>query len=117
MEPTTLPLHELIGQALSGLLLIPMIWYAVREIKSQLTKNRQDMDDGFAKLGRRIHQIELTVASDSTKHDVRHLKEAYEKIEEVVDRLALAQHDTTRAITAIWTKIGDRPDDNRNRGG
>lgn len=108
MHPPTTPptdlLNSLLGQAIGGLLLIPVIWYVLRDLKATVK-------DGFDKLTGRVNAIELQVAGDSTKHDVRHLKEAHAKLEATVERFAHQIGELHARLATIQSRVsGDCPD-------
>lgn len=112
MIPTTAPtdFSALIGQAVAGLLLIPVIWYMLRDLRANTAAIRRDLDHGLKAMDDKLVALKLEVASDATKHEVRHLKEAHVKFEVAMVRFADHISELERKLAAIQSRLGDSSD-------
>ncbi len=117
MAPTQELLTSLMGQVVSGLLLIPVMWVMLKDLKTKFESHARETTKSLLSISDEINQIKLDAAGDQTKHDVNHLKKissARAKRVEILDR---AREDHQRQLDKIWTKIGDRPEDKQSRNG
>lgn len=101
---------SLLQEALKGLPVLAVMWYMLRDVRTAVVG-----------LSSRIRDLELKVANDTDTVRLGHLEERLKEFraehrnltDESIKRLTLIDSQ----LLKVWAKIGDRPEDIRNRNG
>ncbi len=88
--------------------IIAVIWYMLRDVRASV-----------ATLVTKVAELDKLVASNDSRLRIDHvnekLSETKSETKSELDDLQTRLHDVEKQLPKIWVKVGDRPEDIKNR--
>ena len=101
---------ELAGEVLKGLPVLAVMWYMLKDVRLAVQH-----------LTIKVVDLEKQIAGDRTAIDLEHLEKnfiAYKSDQrDTLDDVKTRLNDLEKQMPKIWVKIGDRPEDIKQRNG
>ena len=113
----TLETGAVLKEVLSGLPVLAVMWYMLKDLKSSVKSIASEL----TQVKDNIKEVEIAAAKNSSPIKIAHLEERAREdrasIKEEFDSLKKRQALIESQQSAMWEKVGDRPEDIRKRMG